>query len=188
MRKIFIDCGAHNGCSVRKFNKNFNQEKEYEIFSFEPNLKSFNSLKNEQDVNCYNAAVSTYDGEIEFYIHESDDYACTTYAPKGTMKNCGSPKRGKVSKTVNKVINLSNFIIDNFSETDFIILKLDVEGEEYNIIPHLIESGAIDYIDELFIEWHSRWLGLSNEKDRFYESLLKDKNIKVDNTWDAAGF
>ena len=36
MRKIFLDCGGHCGCSRRYFRNNYDRKKEFEIFSFEP--------------------------------------------------------------------------------------------------------------------------------------------------------
>ena len=37
MRKVFLDCGAHCGCSRRYFSEVFTQDDSWEIFSFEPN-------------------------------------------------------------------------------------------------------------------------------------------------------
>ena len=37
MRKVFLDCGANNGCSVRKFRQIVKNYEDFEIFSFEPN-------------------------------------------------------------------------------------------------------------------------------------------------------
>lgn len=37
-------------------------------------------------------------------------------------------------------------------------MKMDVEGTEFDLIPKLIENGAISLIDELFLECHdNRW-------------------------------
>lgn len=52
-------------------------------------------------------------------------------------------------------IDLSKFIIDNFEEKDNVILKLDVEGAEYDILPYLINNfECMKRIDSLFVEWH----------------------------------
>tara|TARA_B100001113_G_C21104862_1_gene620408 strand:- start:949 stop:1650 length:702 start_codon:yes stop_codon:yes gene_type:complete len=51
-------------------------------------------------------------------------------------------------------INLSQWIIDNFSKDDYIVLKMDIEGSEYEILPKMIEDGSINYINAAFIEWH----------------------------------
>ena len=37
MRKVFLDCGANNGCSVRRFKQIVKNYEDFEIFSFEPN-------------------------------------------------------------------------------------------------------------------------------------------------------
>lgn len=56
-----------------------------------------------------------------------------------------------------------------------VIIKMDIEGEEYNLLPHLITSGVLcQSTNLLLIEWHirnSRWflkgiLPLPIEKDR----------------------
>ena len=32
--------------------------------------------------------------------------------------------------------------------------KIDVEGGEYKLFEHLLQTGAAGLIDELFVEWH----------------------------------
>ncbi len=54
-------------------------------------------------------------------------------------------------------IDFSKWIIDNFSEDDFIFLKMDIEGSEYKILPKMIEDNSIKYINKLAIEWH-HWI------------------------------
>ncbi len=51
-------------------------------------------------------------------------------------------------------IDLSKWIINNFSKEDFIVLKMDIEGAEYKIIPKMFEDGSVNYINYAFIEWH----------------------------------
>ena len=41
MRKIFLDCGANDGCSVRKFINENKDYKDYFVHSFEPNPFNF---------------------------------------------------------------------------------------------------------------------------------------------------
>ena len=35
-----------------------------------------------------------------------------------------------------------------------IVMKLDTEGAEYRLLPHLIERGAACTVDLMFLEWH----------------------------------
>ena len=53
-----------------------------------------------------------------------------------------------------KCIDVSEYIFNLDKQID--IMKLDIEGAEYHIIKHLIETGAINMIDNLFFEDHSR--------------------------------
>jgi hypothetical protein len=45
-----------------------------------------------------------------------------------------------------------------------IVLKMDVEGAEYVLLPHLIDSGLMDRFSRLLIEWHK------GERANGYES------------------
>ena len=38
------------------------------------------------------------------------------------------------------------------AKNDFCVLKMDVEGAEFQLVPHLIATGAHRLIDEFFLE------------------------------------
>jgi FkbM family methyltransferase len=35
-----------------------------------------------------------------------------------------------------------------------VTIKMDIEGAEYSVLEHMIHTGAIDLVDDLFCEWH----------------------------------
>ena len=41
---------------------------------------------------------------------------------------------------------------------------MDIEGAEYKVIPKMLAEGTFDYIDELWIEWHGRKIGMTEEE------------------------
>jgi len=47
-----------------------------------------------------------------------------------------------------------------------IVLKVDVEGSEYILLPHLIEKGLIDRFSRILIEWHTGQYANGYEADR----------------------
>jgi hypothetical protein len=47
-----------------------------------------------------------------------------------------------------------------------IVLKVDVEGAEYILLPHLIEHGAIDRFRRILVEWHTGKYANGFESDR----------------------
>lgn len=54
--------------------------------------------------------------------------------------------------------DLAHFI-DEFDEP--VVLKLDVEGAEHVLIPHLIATGAIENVRLLLVEFHGQYEGPS---------------------------
>jgi FkbM family methyltransferase len=99
------------------------------------------------------SAVSDSDGTIEYFEPEKwgKNYkgGTTTVQNKKSMPvGYGVPKQAPA-------INFSRWLSENVSTDDFVFVKMDIEGGEYDVIESLFESGAIDLIDIFAIEWHS---------------------------------
>lgn len=75
------------------------------------------------------------------------------------------------------VIDLSKWIIENFSKNDYIYVKMDIEGMEFLLVKALIESGALDYVDEMDIEWHGRFDVPGKEWEQQLKETILRKNI-----------
>ena len=145
MRKIFLDCGANRGQSINAFLKEFPNSNEFEIFSFEASkseeiLSSLNNYKSEK-IKIFNSAVDTQDGYKKFY--DSGDTS-SSLIDRNRTKN--------ITKV--KTISLSKFILENFDKKDYIILKIDIEGSEYDVIDDLFKKGIFNSIDLFFAEIH----------------------------------
>ena len=72
--------------------------------------------------------------------------------------HAGVPRRGD-AKIVVRTLDLAAFLLErlparpNASET-LAVLKLDVEAAEFDLLPHLITSGALCRVHLFIIEWH----------------------------------
>jgi FkbM family methyltransferase len=169
MRKIFIDGGANLGQSTEAFCNQKKGLKDYEIFCFEPSrdeAKLLKPLKNKltklkqkvKEITLINKAIWTEDGEITFY-------------DKGTESNSiflrdqfiNNPD---VKKITVESVNLSKWIQENFSKDDYIVLKLDIEGAEYEVFEKLCEDGVIKWFNKIYAEVH----GIKSE--RSYEETI----------------
>lgn len=167
MRKIFIDGGANLGQSTEAFCNQKDVLKDYEIFCFEPSqdeMNLLNPLKNKlakleeqvKKITLINKTIWTEDGEITFY-------------DKGTESNSiflrdqfiNNPNVKKV--TVGSV-NFSKWIQENFSKDDHIILKLDIEGAEYEVFDQLCEDGIITWFNKIYAEIHGIKSGKSYQE------------------------
>ena len=143
MRKIFLDCGAHKATSVKNFKERWPGAEEYEIFSFEANKGFKKFFEKYSDVKLKIALVWNKDGTRKFY--NSNDESSSIYKTKAS-------KRSK--KQTIETIDLGHWIKENFNEDDYVVLKLDIEGAEYDVLEHMIEDGSIKYVNKLLIEWH----------------------------------
>ena len=54
--------------------------------------------------------------------------------------------------------DFAEWLKNTVSEKDFVVMKMDVEGTEFNLIPRLFKTGAICLINKIFLECHyNRW-------------------------------
>ena len=176
MRKIFLDCGANNGSSVRHFRSVVPGAAEYEIFSFEPNPGLIEKNFPIDGVVLIPKAISDADGVAVF--HTTNFTTCTS----GTLSNIkGKNYKHKIEV---EMIDLSKWIINNFDIKDNIILKLDVEGAEYAVLNKMFADKSIEYINEIHGELHNRKCGKTKDDDKkIVDTLAKFGLVLYE--WDA---
>lgn len=182
MRHIFIDCGSHDGCSIRKFRDTTDKGRQYEIYSFEPNSnlkKYYEELEDKQT--HYDKAVWIYDGRVDFYVIGSTGGSTL----EKTKNEHNSRKVGQPEKREVKCVDLAEWIKNNFKKEDFIILKMDIEGAEYEILEKFLNNDVIKYVNKIYIEFHNIRCGRTKADDSLLVEKLSKEGIKCDTTWDA---
>lgn len=146
--KYFIDCGAHCGESILRAKQIFGYDT-YTI-SFEPIPYFANQLKeihkDNSTVMIENAAVWINDDVKKFYIHKEITDGSSLFTLYGGVDE------GYYIDI--PCFDLSSWIKNTFTEDDYLILKLDIEGAEYEVLNKMIEDGTIHMIKELYGEWH----------------------------------
>lgn len=146
MSKFFIDCGAHMGESIRLFKKAYPNSSEFKVISFEPNPDLVSCFDEFSDVEFHSAAVSTYDGTAEYFTHQWT--VGNTLCKENSRVVPGLPPR------IVPCVDLSQWMLSKFTKEDYVILKMDVEGFEYEILQKMFDDGSFDLVDKLYIEWH----------------------------------
>lgn len=74
-------------------------------------------------------------------------------------------------------------MLDSLQDYQKIILKLDVEGAEYEILDKLIERGLMARVSRLYAEWHWHKIGMSQERHEAIYNRVKEHCPVQD--WDA---
>ena len=199
MRHVFIDLGANNGDSAYNFFglneksqggkfSNILSKKEidkwrWQVYAVEANsvfdkdlIEMKDKLSKQHQVYLYNSTVAwTYDGFIDFYL----DTVNSKYNFWGSSVLENHPdviRSGKTKKTM-PCIDVAR-ILKNYTLEDFVFLKMDIEGAEYNLLLHLILTNTIELVDYIAIEYHPQIRKIKIDETMF-NNILDSYGIKI---------
>lgn len=174
---IFIDCGGYDGCSVVKF---ISQNPSFKSITFEPN-ELFWPFYDHLPTTLVKKAIAGSSGVRVFTVDSIDGDGSSIMSNKaidynGIVENSAFP-----SYDVQCVGIVG--LVQALHEFDVIVLKLDVEGAEYEILRSLINSGLISRISRLYVEWHWKKMGMSYADHlEIYDEVSQFCDIR---DWDA---
>ena len=135
-----MDIGTYTGQDLKKFKDKF----ECKIFGFEPSKKLFQELTKsfESDlVKIYNFGFS--DTSKESYLIDEQDGSFVKDTPPKKLSNYEKIK----------VVKLSDFIFNNNIQ-QISMVNMNIEGSEYKVLKDVIETGAIQRIKTLQVQFH----------------------------------
>ena len=184
--KIFIDLGAYNGDTIKKAISIYPNFDKYIGFETVPELykKAKSRFVKDDRVKVYSFAASSSNGVEKFYIskYKGKISKGSTLLSSKTSNNIKKDKFIKV-----KTIDFSEFLKENVSEEDEVVLKVDIEGEEYNLFEYMIKNDSIRFVDKIYCDWHYKKIGASKERhDKVVSDLVSlGFSIKGKNSSDA---
>ncbi|KAK2010242.1 FkbM family methyltransferase [Colletotrichum eremochloae] len=174
-RYIFVDLGANRADSLEAFLQHPNSKFEYdypsppwatheeaEIYLFEANPVFNPALVDAKErytaqgkkIQIFPATVAdVIDGTRTFYLdtvtEDHDFWGSSTYS------NAGDVVASNSKGTVLSAVNIARWLLMNTLPRDFVVVKMDIEGAEYDLIPHFAEMKMWTVIDHLLVEWHT---------------------------------
>ena len=146
MNNLVFDIGAHKGNTVHRF---FAQGYK-KVVAVEPNPQLADALNlrfRDKDFVLVEKAVSSYEGEIEFYIGIRESTLSTVSKDWITDSRFTSNYDWWDEPLKVKCTNLDN-LINEFGEPD--LIKIDVENHEHEVL----EGLSKDINSEIRFEWH----------------------------------
>eukprot|EP00249_Psilotum_nudum_P021466 c28114_g1_i1 orf=717-2408(+) len=179
-KRFYVDVGAGDfDSSIGSwFMKHYPKAStEFNIFAIEPNR----SLE----------ASYTHHSDVEFlpylaWIKNESVTLQTSWA-----LDSPSVSRASLEESTVKVqgLDFSEWLKRTVSVDNFVVVKMDVGGFEFELLQQLFETGAICLIDELFLECHSNNTAIYSNHDKSYGecislyAMLRHKGVVVHQWW-----
>lgn len=200
MKKIFFDCGTHLFQGFNQFSEKYSIDQDWECYCFEANPITYKMSKSNYfdllnqgfDIKHFNAAVSDKRGFVDvncavaYYYDESEEGSFTSQASNILSVPPNPSPLTRYDNNIHKVrsIDFSEFIKQVASPEDFVLIKMDIEGSEFEVLDKLIYDNNLIYINDIHIEFHEHFFKdreyYANKKD-FYMQLFQSKNITFGN-------
>jgi FkbM family methyltransferase len=95
----------------------------------------------------HDCGIASFDGTLDFYPPRKDGNTHYSHERRGRWFDRRKPIGGRVLRLSTIMRELGHDRID--------VLKLDVEGSEFEVIPDLVDSGVV--VDQLLVEIHYRF-------------------------------
>ncbi|CAK9164134.1 unnamed protein product [Ilex paraguariensis] len=161
-RYIYVDVGARSyGSSIGSWFKKLypKQNKSFEIFAIEADKAFHQEYRSKKWVTLLPYAAWVRNETLFFEINREP-------SRRNEEKGLGMGRIQAVQSSSNFVGDLdkiqgfdfANWLKSAVSNRDYVVVKMDVEGTEFQLIPRLVETGAMCLIDEMFLECHyNRW-------------------------------
>ncbi|EYU41971.1 hypothetical protein ABFS82_10G008900 [Erythranthe guttata] len=169
-RYVYVDVGARSyGSSIVSwFKKQYpKQNKTFDIYAIEADKTFHNDYKYKKGVTLLPYAAWVKNESLFFEINEDPGHKNVEKGRgMGRIQPVQSSSGGdggggfKSSGDVDQIqgFDFADWLKNTVTERDYVVMKMDVEGTEFDLIPRLFETGAICLIDELFLECHyNRW-------------------------------
>ncbi len=139
-----------------------------EIFAFDPTPKSIEWIARQKlpkQFHFHNYGISNSEtGLVDFYLPVN---------PKGISGSLVAHDAVDKGRTINVLMKTFNDITSELKHYHIDVLKIDIEGAEYEVLENIIESPVT--IDQLLIEFHDRNFDLPEYKSkRIVQQLAKE--------------
>ena len=193
MSNVFLDLGTHFGQGMTHFIHRYRMDNTWLIHTFEANPTTREIFLAEHAQNIlvpfasHQCAISNKNGTIILHQETPPNEGPTGMGSSVIDLDKWNPWGGAlrenfVSDMEVQAVDLSEIIYnlkDSF-EIDKLIIKMDIEGSEFDVLERLIETDTLKYITEIYIEWHEHYFTNSDEmalRKQAIKQAMVDSNV-----------
>ena len=165
-RPNIVDCGANIGVAIAYL---LTLYPEATITAFEADDGTFQFLARNRDQNHWT--------NVELHqaaVHRAEDNL--TFFSRPTAPLASSFRKSISASEPTRVIEMRTVRLSSYINRPVDLLKLDVEGSEIAVLEDLVESGKLQFIDQIIMEYHHH---IEPDEDRlgYFLSLLEQNGF-----------
>lgn len=138
------------------------------VYAFDPTPKSirFMAEKENKKIHFTPVGIHGYDGTTDFFLPKNPDYV------SGSVK-----KHTGVEEKITVPVKKFSTIAKELQHAKVDLLKMDIEGAEYDVIDNILASGVV--ITQILIEFHHRFDGIGISKTKELLRKMKLAGYKI---------
>ena len=160
---LVFDVGGYAGEWAEKIYSKY----ECKIFIFEPVSYCFNQIdnkfKNNEKIKVFNFGLSNRSYETNIHV---DNASSSLYSE--------SEKTEKI-----KLIDINDFITENnIDKID--LLKINIEGAEFDLLDHMINSGSHVLVSDIQVQFHKMFEDAEIRRDSIRKNLSQTHKLTYD--------
>jgi FkbM family methyltransferase len=162
-RYVYVDVGARSYVSSigSWFRKQYpKQNHTFQVFAIEADPAFHSEYAAKKGVTLLPYAAWVKNETLRFEINGDpgkEDEAKANGRGMGRIRPATGKKMSGEVRSV-PAFDFAEWLKQTVTEQDYVVMKMDVEGTEFDLIPRLFDTGAICLVDELFLECHyNRW-------------------------------
>jgi FkbM family methyltransferase len=143
------------------------------VYGFDPTPKSIDFIKKQSDLSnyfFYPYGLFNKDGFIEFYLPDDSRYVSGSFLNRWNYN-------AAVKKPIQVPVKKFSSIIAELNHHKIDVLKMDIEGAEYDVVDDILNSGVI--IDQIVVEFHHRFPGVGINKTIDFINKLNSAGYKI---------
>lgn len=160
------------GDNVQFEEKVLKKHKDCIMYAFDPTPKAekyAEKLRKFENFHFEMIGLSDRDGYQTFYMPKNDHHiSCSTVAHSGV---------GGAGREISVPMKKLSSLMADFGISHIDLLKMDIEGTEFAVIPDFIKNGI--YPDQICVELHERFFKNPLRVLRQFIRLLEDNGYKI---------
>ncbi len=180
-RGLFIDCGGYDGCSAVKF---MLQNPQFDSITFEPNPALWPHYA-DVPTTLIKKAAYTHGGTVTFTIDETDADGSSLVESKKIDWH-GKVANEECPKIEVGCVDIVELVRKAATQYQKIVLKLDIEGAEYDVLEKLVQEDLVKHLTIIYAEFHWHKCGFPEGRHNQLVAALKQQTQVAE--WDALDF